>query len=66
MTLVVSIGGRAGRGELHDAEAGGRVVVDVEGEAGLPGVERLRLVDVADRQGDDLELAVNQAPVSSW
>jgi hypothetical protein len=58
--------GRAGRGELRDAEVADRVVVDVEGEAGLPGVEGRGLVDVADRQGDDLELVVHQAPTRPW
>ena len=37
-------------------------VSDVEREAGLPGVERQGLVDVADRDGDDLNLVIHQAP----
>jgi hypothetical protein len=56
---------RAGWCELDDAEVGGGLVVDVEGEPGLLGVEGGCLVDVADGQGDDLELVVHQAPVRS-
>jgi hypothetical protein len=34
-------------------------VVNVEVEPGLAGIERQRLVDVADRDGDDLEFVVH-------
>ena len=47
--------GRSGRGELYDPELGGGVVVDVEGEAGLFGVEGERTVDVADRKRNDFQ-----------
>src|SRR5215469_3739794 len=48
--------GRTGWSQLDDPEARRWVVIDVQGEAGLPRVERFGPVDVADRDGDDLNL----------
>ena len=48
-----------GRRHLHDAELLARLVIDVEREAELLGVERLRPVDVRDRDEHELELQVH-------
>src|SRR5215211_888107 len=48
--------GRAGRGQLHDPEAVAEALVEVGVEPDLLGVEGLGPVDVADGDGDQLEL----------
>ena len=53
-------GARRARGRhLHDAELLARLVIHVEREAQLVGVERLRPVDVRDRDEHELELQVH-------
>jgi hypothetical protein len=56
--------GRARRRELDDPEAGRGVIVDVEGEAGLLGVEGLGPLDIGGSEGEHLQLVVHQAPES--
>jgi hypothetical protein len=48
--------------QQDNAEVTGGVVVDVEREPDLLGVKGRRLADVCDRQGDDLDRVVHQAP----
>ena len=53
---------RAGRGHLYNAHGLARpdVVVEVD-KADLPGVEVLRDIDIADRDGNNLKLHVHKA-----
>ena len=53
-----------GRRQLHDAEVFVGLVVDVDVEAHLVGVERLGTVDVRDRNHHELELEVHG--IASW
>ena len=53
--------GRAGRGHLHNPHCLARADIVVEAEADLAGVEVLRGIDIADGDGNDLELHVHEA-----